>query len=90
MTADVTLRGTRGRRRLLWALVGIATAIAGALLLSPTTPSGASSSKPTRPAIFDEPRELPKEWRWERKPYTFDHMFMRRDWRERSRRQGLR
>ena len=89
MTAEATFKDLRGRRRRLgFFAVGLATAIVGVVLFSAAPLSGVTGSKPERPAIFDEPRELSREWRWVRKPYTFDHMFMEQDQRERRRRQG--
>jgi hypothetical protein len=39
----------------------------------------ASVEEVQEPTTSRTPHELPREWRWERKAITFDHMFMNRD-----------
>lgn len=52
------------------------SAVAGdpALDLTRLAPEPAAAEPAAAGPVWPE-RELPREWRWERKPITFDHMF---------------
>ena len=68
-------RGTLARFA-LWTLL-----LASALVLGTAVGSAVRGDPPTPaanipPAVVSAPEgELPREWRWERAPVTFDHMF---------------
>ena len=60
----------------LGVLIGVMLALA-VTALSPLA-LGAPAARPALEARAWPERELPREWRWERKAMTFDHMFRAR------------
>jgi hypothetical protein len=61
-----------------WLLATGIAAAAGAIFAAAIVLGGpaASDAAEVRPDVPQFPkRELPKEWRWERKAISFDHMF---------------
>ena len=55
-------------------IAGLAVGVfATAIVLGGPSRSDAAVVRPEVPLF--EPKPLPREWRWQRKPITFDHMF---------------
>lgn len=74
MSPETTTRERARGWLLASSIAALALAIfAAAVVLGRPSPSDAAEMKPEVPEYVAP--ELPREWRWERKAITFDHMF---------------